>query len=330
MQPAFQNAFLGSLVADAVAMPVHWYYDTAALDRDYGAVTTYLAPRNPHPDSILWRSHYRPRNPQADILHGQAQYWGRRGIHYHQFLSEGENTLNFRLAIELYRQVIETGGYDADAWLHTYIQLLQTPGWHNDTYIEECHRGFFTNLANEKSPRRCAVHDKHIGGLAAVPALIAGLDALSDPGLEMTEGAAREHVGLTHASREVDQAALTLTRMLFGLAEGKGLREVIIDHGKGWIGRTQLEQLERLEDREIIGMRLPRTCYLPGSFTASLALTWKYHDSFSGGVSANAFCGGDSCHRGAVVGPLLAASNGIPETWLRGLASMERLRCDIH
>jgi len=26
----FQNAYLGSLAADAVSMPVHWYYDREA------------------------------------------------------------------------------------------------------------------------------------------------------------------------------------------------------------------------------------------------------------------------------------------------------------
>ena len=49
---SYQNAFLGSLVADAVSMPVHWYYDVDALDRDYGDFDRYVAPKNPHPDSI--------------------------------------------------------------------------------------------------------------------------------------------------------------------------------------------------------------------------------------------------------------------------------------
>ena len=39
-QPLY-HAFLGSLAADAVSMPVHWYYDTAALDRDYSTISTY-------------------------------------------------------------------------------------------------------------------------------------------------------------------------------------------------------------------------------------------------------------------------------------------------
>jgi ADP-ribosyl-[dinitrogen reductase] hydrolase len=52
-------AYEGSLAADALAMPVHWYYDRAALLRDYGPVDEFKAPRNPHPGSILWRSHYQ-------------------------------------------------------------------------------------------------------------------------------------------------------------------------------------------------------------------------------------------------------------------------------
>ena len=170
------DALLGSLAADALAMPVHWYYDRAALVRDYGEVTSYLAPKNPHADSILWRSSYTALNERGEILHEQAQYWGRRGVHYHQFLAAGENTLNFQLAARLYAQTLARGRYDADAWLAFYLDFMLTPGNHRDTYVEEYHREFFTNYARGRKPRSCGVADVHIGGLAAVPALF---DALS-------------------------------------------------------------------------------------------------------------------------------------------------------
>ena len=76
----------GSFAGDALAMPVHWYYDRAALRHDYGVVRNYVAARNPHPGSILWRSEYTALNERGDILREQARYWGQRGIHYHQFL----------------------------------------------------------------------------------------------------------------------------------------------------------------------------------------------------------------------------------------------------
>ena len=135
MSTTLQNAFLGSLIADAAAMPVHWYYDTQALDRDYPEFSIYTAPKNPHPDSILWRSIYNPGNRKADILHGQARYWGKRGVHYHQFLHAGGNTLNYRLAIELYRLILDRGRDQPEEWLDTYTQLMTDPQWSQDTYV---------------------------------------------------------------------------------------------------------------------------------------------------------------------------------------------------
>jgi hypothetical protein len=37
----------------ALAMPVHWYYDVAALQRDFGTLRDYQAPKDFHPNSII-------------------------------------------------------------------------------------------------------------------------------------------------------------------------------------------------------------------------------------------------------------------------------------
>ena len=329
MKICLQNAFLGSLAADAVALPVHWYYNTKALDRDYGLLKGYLKPKSSHPDSILWRSHYKPRNKTGEILHDQAEFWGRREVHYHQFLEAGDNTINYLLAIELYLSTIRAGGYNPESWIHQYIDLMQTPGWHLDTYLEEYHRAFFDQLASGTPPLRCGIDDIHIGGLSAVPALIAASDALRDEATYIDEELIRQHVALTHKNHEVDRAALAMARILNSVAGGDTLRDAILEHANGWIGEKRLEKMASLEDRQIIGQYYSPACYLPESFTASLCLVWKYSDNFSEGILANARCGGDSCHRGAVVGSLLgAAAPDIPAYWLQNLKSMERLRCD--
>ena len=67
------GALWGLSIGDALAMPVHWYYNRNALHQDYGWVTDYLAPRNPHPDSILFRSHYTASGPKGEILHDQKR-----------------------------------------------------------------------------------------------------------------------------------------------------------------------------------------------------------------------------------------------------------------
>lgn len=296
----------GSLTADALAMPVHWYYDLEALQRDYGTVDHFMQPRNPHPGSILWRSTYQTPNERGDILRDQAQYWGIREIHYHQFLQAGENTLNFQLAKELFSFVKERGGYDADAWLERYISRMLEPGWHCDTYVEEYHRAFFTRYANGKPPRKCGINDEHIGGLATVPALVATLDGTSR---EEILRIVKEHVGLTHSHGDVLRAAGTLARLLLGVADGEPLREVMRREAGDWISGSKAESWREQADEHVIGSRFSRACYIAEAMPAALYLVWKYHDDFAAGLIANAMVGGDSCHRGAVVGSLLAAAN---------------------
>lgn len=305
------NALHGALVADALAMPVHWYYDRLALRRDYGRVDRFLPPRNPHPNSILHRSSYTPVSPAADILHDQARFWGQPGIHYHQQLRAGENTLNFQLARALYRQITSNGRYDSGAWLRLYCDCMRLPGWHRDTYVEEYHRAFFTNLARGKKPEACGIADIHIGGLVPVPALFAGIDSVGETLVKTV----KEHVALTHDTPEVIEAAAALVRILLDVESGSGLREAIEQHGSGWLGRKKMQLWLQQPDEVVIGEILSPACYIKDSFPASLYLSWKYAEDFSGGIIANAHCGGDNCHRGSVVGSLLGLANGVPERW---------------
>jgi ADP-ribosylglycohydrolase len=309
------RALLGSLVADAVAMPVHWYYDRAALARDYGTVSGYLAPKNPHPDSILWRSGYTPINAKGEILHDQAIYWGQRGIHYHQFLQAGQNTLNFQLSRILHDQTLRQGHYDADAWLETYIDFMLTPGRHRDTYVEEYHRHFFTNYARGRKPRACGCQDVHIGGLVPVPALF---DALDLDARELRQ-VVQEHVCLTHQDKDVLRAADVLVRILIAVRTGRSLRDSILEEAPDWISSAKVSTWLREPDQVVVGQRLSPACYIPDAFPAALYLAWKYADDFSAGICANAQVGGDSCHRGSVVGALLGLANGVPAKWSTGL-----------
>lgn len=308
----FQNAYLGSLAADAVAMPVHWYYDREALRAEYGEITGYLAPKNPHTGSILWRSNYTALNEKGEILHDQAQYWGQRGIHYHQFLKAGENTLNYQLATELVSLYEKSGGYDPDEWLAHYIDFMLTPGRHRDTYLEEYHRGFFTRYAMGKPPRKCAIQDEHIGGLAQVPALCF---VMREADLATLRATVKEHVGLTHAHANVLRAADTLARLLFRIREGLTLHEAIRLEAGDWISGNKATSWTIQPDTHVIGQRFSPACYIAESMPASLYLAWKYHDNFEAGIIANAMVGGDNCHRGSVVGSLLAAANGVPPNW---------------
>ena len=316
------GCLLGAFLGDALAMPVHWYYDRTALVRDYGHVTDLLAPKNPHADSILWRSSYAAPNAKGEILHDQAKYWGQRGVHYHQFLRLGENTLNMQLALELLASLRACSGYDKSDYLRRYVEFMTVPGRHRDTYLEECHRNFFTKYARGKKPEDCGSEDIHIGGLAHVPILAVWYADDEEAALE----AVREHVRVTHRGELVETAARDLTKMLVAIINGAGVRESIEKFANGWVGRKKLEAWASRPDGEVIGAVLSPACYLEDSFPASLYLAWKYAGDLENALVANTNLGGDNCHRGIVVGALVGARGApVPERWEHGLLCRDLL-----
>jgi len=311
-----RGCLLGAFLGDALAMPVHWYYDRGALARDYGRVTDLVAPQNPHADSILWRSNYAALNAKGDILHDQAQYWGKRGVHYHQFLAAGENTINMQLALELRESLCACGGYDREDYLRRYLEFMTTPGRHRDTYLEECHRNFFTKYARGQKPENCGGEDIHIGGLAHVPVLAAWYADDESAAL----AAVREQVRVTHRGELVESAARDLTKMLVAILNGAPLRESIEKFGHGWVGRKKLETWSARPVEKVVGEILSPACYLKDSFPASLFLAWKYADDLESALIANTNLGGDNCHRGIVVGALVGAAGApVPARWAEGV-----------
>jgi ADP-ribosylglycohydrolase len=326
MEPSLNErrhrSLLGAFAADALAMPVHWYYDRRALARDYGRIDRMMAPRNNHPDSILWRSHYDPPNPKGDILHGQAVWWGQRGVHYHQFLEAGENTLNLQLALLLLTSLRTTDRYDARDYLDRYIDFMTTPGRHRDTYVEECHRNFFLNYARGRKPADCGTGDIHIGGLAHVPVLTAWFAHDQEAAL----AAVSYHVRLTHRGEEVETAARDFARMLLAVLAGADLRESIERFGNNWVGGRRLQEWSRRTDEEVIGPILSPACYLRDAFPAALFLAWKHAGNIETALISNTNLGGDNCHRGVVTGALLGATGGgLPDAWLTNLKATQSL-----
>lgn len=318
-----RGALYGLCIGDALAMPVHWYYNRAALYNDYGRVTDYLPPRNPHPDSILWRSTYTALNERGEILHDQAKYWGQKFIHYHQFLQAGSNTLNIQICRLLIQSMNENGDYNGDDFLQRYISFMTTAGNHRDTYIEECHRNFFTNYAAGKPPRKCGVEEKHIGGLIGVIPVVAFY--FDQP--EKARKSALEHLSLTHPGDKMKQAGSLLIDMLLEVFNGRSLETVILEklssQASPLLGHS-LQKWTAEPDEKVIGRRFSTACYVEDAVPAVFYLALKYHHDPEQALIVNTNLGGDNAARGSVLGALLGAAHGIkifPQRWVEGLFS---------
>jgi ADP-ribosylglycohydrolase len=316
------GSLYGMFIADSLAMPVHWYYDTVALRRDYGEVRDFLSPRNPHPDSILWRSRYTPLHPSADILHDQARYWGKRGVHYHQFLSAGQNTLNLQICRVLLTLLQQDGCYSQDSWLKRFVAFMTTPGSHSDTYAEEYLRHFFNQYGRGKELECCGRKDEHhIGGLSLMlPLLI-----VFSQDRQYARQLALQHLSLTHGGIIMAQGGNLIADILLELLHGKSLVEAIADSCDSCtspITKHQLATLIDYPDTVVIGKHFSSACYIEQALPATLYLALKYVDDPESGLIANTMAGGDNAGRGAVLGALLGAAGGMrnwPDRWIDGL-----------
>jgi len=109
MQSKIKAALYGMYIGDALAMPVHWYYDTSRIRKDFGpsGITKYEAPVKNFPGSIMNLSNTGGGGRGSDkdsivgelILHGKKKFWLRGGsYHYHHGMKAGENTLDTLIA----------------------------------------------------------------------------------------------------------------------------------------------------------------------------------------------------------------------------------------
>ena len=350
MTPAdrLRGALWGLFVGDALAMPVHWYYDIAALRRDFGTIRDYQAPKDFHPNSIMalastaraGRGSQEGEVVGGVILKGKKQYWGRPHTHYHRGMRAGDNTLNLLCVRVLIRAINAAGRYDPADFLRDYVAFMTAPDSHNDTYAESYHRDLFAHYARGLPPERCAGAEGHdtasIGGLVALPPVL--FAALRAGDRAAVDAALLTQLRLTHRSQKLERFALAFGELLVGLLQEAAVPVESLACATaerlGFPASTAIERIRRnrLSDLDVIGRLLSSACYIDQSLPAVLYLAARYADDFEAALIANANAGGDNCHRGAVLGAILGAALGygaIPERWIRGLRARAELEEEI-
>ncbi|MCH8498866.1 MAG: ADP-ribosylglycohydrolase family protein [Marinobacter sp.] len=346
-----RHALETQFVADALAMPVHWYYRIADILQAFpGGVQQFEAPPAFHPSSIMslhsTQSGGRRKATEqsapvvgALILKDKAAFWDKANVHYHQGMKAGDNTLNAHCVRVLLRTLAANGGhYDADRFLAAYIQLMTAePAAHPDTYAESYHRGFFANLQRGLPPDQCAMvtHDTpSVGGLVTVAALVfaEGLRGTAEADIR---DLCRRHVSLTHPDDTLlavcDRYVSLLYTLMTGAVNDTAFEALLVQAGKGVCG-IDLAALvaKQLPDQQVVGGLYSPACYITDAWPVVLYLAYKYHREPWQALQVNTNLGGDNVHRGMVLGAVLGLRSGAAAA--RGfsrLAATEALREEI-
>ncbi|MBW2504271.1 MAG: ADP-ribosylglycohydrolase family protein, partial [Deltaproteobacteria bacterium] len=286
-------------VADALAMPVHWYYNTLDIERAFpGGVRKLEDAPSHHPSSIM-SLHSRTQGGRKGtestsgsqivgdvILKGRADLWNKKNIHYHHQMKAGENTLNAQCVRVLIRSMTLTGGqYSKEAFLDAYIQFMTAdPPLHHDTYAESYHRGFFANLMSGKPKDQCGAvtHDTpSVGGLVSIaPLVFAG--RLSGQAINAVQKTAKAHLFLTHPDdslARICSAYIELIDKLLFLKDAHQPREVLETTARQTVGLDLATLVARARnDAEVVGRQFSSACYISGSWPSILYLAHKYLD----------------------------------------------------
>ncbi|MFM1895143.1 MAG: hypothetical protein RLZZ385_217 [Pseudomonadota bacterium] len=345
---ALQTAF----IADALAMPVHWYYNPMDIQRQFpGGIQGMAAAPEQHPSSIMslhatrhgGRRGTKAGGAQAEIvgdviLKGRRQHWNQPYRHYHHGMQAGENTLNAHCARVLMRSIAGRGGhYDRHDFLQDYIRFMTAdPPRHGDTYAESYHRGFFANLQAGLPPERCGAvtHDTpSIGGLVSVAPLVFALRLRGVP-LTDVQLTVRDHLWLTHPDEslaKVGQAYVELLDNLLFRKADQSAAALIADCARTSVGLRLPDLVSRARsDNEVVGGKFSTACYISGAWPSVLYLAYKYADDPCRALLANCNLGGDNVHRGAVLGALLGLLDDAAVTrWFHELTAAEELAGEI-
>ncbi len=259
------NALWGLFVADALAMPAHWYYRLDNIEKDFdGGVSGYADPPHPHPESFMVGMAYQPDVATAkrlgrpyDILHEHARFYqtsyssieidrsereSEHGnvvpkledrYHYHHGLKAGENTVGAQLVRVLLRSVAERGRYDQERFLAAFVEHFATPGRNRDPYTEIYIRRWFESFSQGLPAHACAEQQRNVwsigshGGVIR-PLVVSLLAGSAYQGL----GLAIEHQNLTHRSENVSSALGVLVPLLHQLVDGAEPQDAIATHAR--------------------------------------------------------------------------------------------------
>ncbi|MGE4544657.1 MAG: ADP-ribosylglycohydrolase family protein [Pedobacter sp.] len=349
------EAALASLfVGDALAMPVHWFYNPDDIERAFpGGIRQFEAAPEFHPSSIMSLHSTRQggrsgRDQQQDsespeivgqvILKGRRHLWGQPNRHYHHGMKAGDNTLNAHCARVLMRSIIANNGcYNPDRFLEAYIEFMTAdPPRHRDTYAESYHRGFFANLMAGKPPHQCGArtHDTpSMGGLVTIGPL-AIHEFLQGYEVERVQATCRTHLSLTHPDEDLGKICDGYVALIAGLLMRKPEdppQPYLLTAAQTTLGiDLKAMAASTRSDRQVVGGTYSTACYIQDSWPSLLYLAFKYMDNPRAALLANTNLGGENAHRGAVLGGVVSLACGqTVDEWFKQLLDYRTIKAEI-
>lgn len=284
---------LASFVADSLALGVHWIYDTAKIEREFGRVGTLLRPSS---DS------YHPTKERGEFTH------------------YGDQTFI------LLESLAARKGFGPEDFSMRWRDLFQD--YHG--YYDQATKGTLENLSLGKQPQEAGSSSMDLAGAARVAPLVYSYREDLDTLLASarTQTCMTHNDPMVIESAEFFAALSWL--VLHGTPPVQAMEET--SHRKfkkSPIFQWVKEGIASKETQSISAVaRFGQSCHVAEAFPGVVHLIAKYEKDLKEALVEAVMAGGDSAARGMAVGMVLGAhlgEEGLPRQWISGLKRREQI-----
>ena len=284
---------LGSLVADSLSLGVHWIYDTAKIEKEFGRVEGFL---KPPPGS------------------------------YHSTKDKGEFTHYGDQALVLLESVASKGSFDLQDFSSRWQALFRD----YRGYYDQATKATLANLAQGKPLKETGSTSSELAGASRIAPLVAlykdDPEALSNAAVAQTQMTHNNPLVILGAeffarvSREVLRGQPPAAAMK-EIAE-KRFEDTPISH---WVQ----EGIDSRDEESVTTIgRFGQSCHVDEAFPGIVHLISRYENDLKEALVQCVMSGGDSAGRGMIVGMVLAAHLGersLPQEWVASLKKKEMI-----
>ena len=284
---------MGSFAGDALALGVHWIYDTWAIETNFGRVERFVKPR---------QESYHAARELGDFTHYGDQ------------------------ALVLLESLADSRGFSQDDFAEKWKGLLgQYRG-----YLDKATKTTLENFALGKNPRESGSSSTELGGASRIAPLVFFFE--NDPEA-LVKSVRAQTAMTHHTPQVMDIAeffARVAHGVLEGKGPVEVMKHVAEEFfGSSPLAELVDEGLDLAaqKSRNAI-LDLGQHCASDAAFPSSVQLIARYEKNLREGLIENVMAGGDSAARGLVVGMILGAHLGmesIPGEWMSEMREVEKI-----
>jgi ADP-ribosylglycohydrolase len=287
---------LGSFTADALALGVHWVYNTRVIDKKFGVVEQYHDPL----------TSYHTGKKRGDFTH------------------YGDQMLVLLASVDACK------GFDLDHFADAWQSFFAT----YQGYFDKATKATLQNLSEGKSHQTCGSSSEELAGASRISPLVYvnHRDFQQLIHAARLQTAFTHNTDSVIDSAEF--FSRTAVKVLTGRTPSEAIAETVDDNYKGHVFEEYVAlglQSAQKDTREAIA-EFGQMCELEAAFPATIHIILKYEDDFKRGMVENVMAGGDSAGRGMMAGMILGAHGGmdaIPEKWLKELTHHDRILASL-